>query len=119
MADRRFPIATGEFYHVFNRGVARQPTFLSRKDYEQAMLTLSYYRFKQPPIKLSRFKELSVDERNKILSYLEKSNEVLVKIVSFVLMPNHFHFLLRQETDGGISKFLSQGQYPSFVIKIG
>src|SRR3989338_2145853 len=108
MADRRFPIATGEFYHVFNRGVARQPTFLSRKDYEQAMLTLSYYRFKQPPIKLSRFKELSVDERNKILSYLEKSNEVLVKIVSFVLMPNHFHFLLRQELDGGISTFISK-----------
>lgn len=108
MADRKFPIATGQFYHVFNRGVAKQPIFLTKKNYEQAHLTLSYYRFRNPPLRLSRFKELSQHERNKIFSSLEQSNDLLVKIVSFVLMPNHFHFLLQQAVDGGIGNFIAQ-----------
>lgn len=34
----------------------------------------------------------------------------LVSIIGFCLMPNHFHLLLRQETDGAISKYLSNFQ---------
>lgn len=108
MSDRKFPIATGEFYHVFNRGVAKQPIFLSKKDYEQAMLTLSYYRFKKPPVRLSRFKDLSLEEKKKILDNLQEQNDLSVKIVSFVLMPNHFHFLLYQEQDAGIPTFIAR-----------
>ena len=108
MADRHFPIVTGQFYHIFNRGVAKQPTFLSKKDYEQAILALSYYRFKNVPIKLSRFKELSVEERNNLMSKLTASDQCLVKIISFVLMPNHFHFLLHQVQDHGIANFVAK-----------
>ncbi len=108
MADRHFPITTGYFYHIFNRGVAKQPTFLSKKDYEQAILALSYYRFKNVPIKLSRFKELSFEERNKLMSRLEENDESLVKIISFVLMPNHFHLLLQQSQDRGIATFIAK-----------
>ncbi len=32
----------------------------------------------------------------------------LVKILSFCLMPNHFHLLLRETTKGGISKFMAK-----------
>lgn len=108
MADRHFPITTGHFYHIFNRGVAKQPTFLSKKDYEQAILALSYYRFSNVPIKLSRFKEISVEERTKLMSSLEKDNDNLVRIVGFVLMPNHFHFLLYQNKDKGIATFIAK-----------
>lgn len=108
MSDRKFPIATGQFYHVFNRGVAKQPIFLSKKDYEQAMLTLSYYRFRKPPVRLSRFKDLSIEEKREILDKLQGQNDLLVKIVSFILMPNHFHFLLYQVQDEGISSFMAQ-----------
>lgn len=108
MADRRIPIVIGEFYHVFNRGVARQPAFLNQRDYKQALLTLSYYRFKKPPVKLSRFKELSLDERDKILAELQKLSDLQVKIISYVLMPNHFHFLLQQTAESGIANFIGK-----------
>lgn len=108
MADRRSPIVTGQFYHVFNRGVAGQPVFFNKRDYQQAMLTLSYYRFKDPPVKLSRFKELVLQQREDIFRSLESKNETLVKVVSFGLMPNHFHFLLYQDQDNGIFTFISQ-----------
>ena len=35
-----------------------------------------------------------------------KERQPLVSIISFCLIPNHFHSFLRQETDQGISKFL-------------
>ncbi len=104
---RRTPLVNGEFYHIFNRGVARAPTFISRAEHKQAMLTFSYYRHAHPPVSLARFKEFSQEERQQLLGSLQKT-EKLVDIVAFVLMPNHFHFLLKQNQDNGISKFTSQ-----------
>lgn len=107
MSSRRVPLVNDEFYHIFNRGVARQPTFLNQRDYEQAVLTFSYYRFVNPPIRLSRFKELSRSQRDSLLDKLQRT-EKLVEIVSFVFMPNHFHFLLKQIKQNGISIFISK-----------
>lgn len=107
MTDIRVPLVTEEYYHVFNRGVARNPVFLSKYDYEQAILALEYYSVIEPPVKLSRFKELPIDVRTDILRDLRKSDKQ-VEIISFVLMPNHFHFLLRQVADQGISIFMSK-----------
>ncbi len=107
MSYRRTPLVNGEFYHIFNRGVAKQPTFLNQYDYGQALLALSYYRFAKPPMKLSRFKELSIQQRNECLDKLQYTGKH-VEIVSFVFMPNHFHFLLKQTAENGISVFLSK-----------
>jgi putative transposase len=104
---RRAPLVTGEYYHVFNRGVARAPTFYTKADYRQAMLALSYYRFVKPQIPLSRFKELENQKQEDMLYSLQNSAKH-AEIIAFVFMPNHFHFLLKQTYDNGISKFLSQ-----------
>lgn len=41
-----------------------------------------------------------------MLQSLEMKNDKLVDIISFCFMPNHFHLLLQQHADGGVSKFI-------------
>lgn len=41
-------------------------------------------------------------------SIVQEPRRRLVDIVSFCLMPNHFHFILRQLRDGGIAKFIQK-----------
>lgn len=108
MAARRIPLVNGGYYHIFNRGVAKQPIFFNKRDYQQAVLGLSYYHFVDPPVRLSRFKQLSREQKEAILFSLINTSDALVKIISFCLMPNHFHLLLQQVKDNGITIFLSR-----------
>ncbi|MDO8498198.1 MAG: transposase [bacterium] len=93
--------ANGEFYHVYNRGVEKRSIFLTDRDYQRFLHTIDYYRFKNPPSKFSTRNSPSLKQR-------VKDEAILVEIVCFSLMPNHFHFLLRQVDEGGISKFISK-----------
>jgi len=108
MPYRTTPFVNDEYYHIYNRGVALQPTYLTKSEYERFLLCLSYYRFSNLSCKLSRLLQISKELREQMLLKLEKENDQLVQIISFALMPNHFHLLLRQSKDGGISKFIRQ-----------
>ncbi len=91
--------AQGEFYHIFNRGVEQRLVFSDRRDYQRFLQTLDYYRFKNPPSRFS-FKSRSIKKPH--------DPSLLVEIVAFCLMPNHFHLLLKQVEENGISIFLSK-----------
>lgn len=108
MPQRFTPLVNEEYYHIFNRGVAFQPTYLVKRDYEKFLQCISYYRFNNLPSRLSKFLLLPKDEREKVLQDLEKRNDKVIEINAFCLMPNHFHLLLKQVRDGGISKFMRQ-----------
>lgn len=110
MPGRTEPITTGEIYHVYNRGIDRRPTFTNKREYERAFLTLRFYRFVSPAPKLSHFLELSKIDKDERLSRLEAEGQKLVEFFAYCLMPNHFHFLLKQVVDRGISIFLSNFQ---------
>lgn len=101
------PIITNEIYHIFNRGVASQPTFFNKRDYDRALESFFYYQNSNPPIKYSRFLSLPIKQRADILEDLSKKKHYLVEVIAYCLMPNHFHFLLRQILEGGIAKFMS------------
>ncbi len=109
MPIRKTILATDEVYHVFNRGINRQPTFTTKQEYKRALLTMQFYRVAKPPTKLSRFLRLEKEEQAKILKYLDEE-EKQVEIICFCLMPNHFHFLLKQKKENGISKFMGNFQ---------
>ena len=102
---RKTPLVNGEFYHIFNRGVAQVPVFLCKKDYIQATSSLFFYNSSNVPIKFSRYKTLSIEDKE---SVIKKGSELtrLVKIVCYALMPNHFHLLVQQISDNGISTLL-------------
>lgn len=108
MSMRKIVFANDHYYHIFNRGVAKQPIFDDKKDLQQFILATNYYRFTKPNLKLSSYKKLSLENRQKYLLEMQSKQNKLIEIVSYALMPNHFHFLLRQNIDNGISKFISQ-----------
>lgn len=110
MPGRLTPLVNDQIYHVYNRGIDHRPTFTDKKEFERGLLALSYYSFSKPPMKLSYFLKLSNEERSKKFANLSKTDEKLVKILVFCLMPNHFHFLLKQISENGISRHLSNLQ---------
>ncbi len=109
MPGRKIPLVTDEIYHVYNRGINKQPTFTTKKEYQRAILAIEFYRVSSPPIRLSKFLELEQDKQKEITKITNQA-EKLVDIICFCLMPNHFHFLLKQKMEDGISKFIGNFQ---------
>lgn len=105
---RKTVFASGEYYHIYNRGVASQPIFKNRRDYERFILTLSYYRFRDSPLRLSKLLQLPKETRDDMLATLAKNDNKNVEVIAYCLMPNHFHLLVKQVSEGGVSKYLRQ-----------
>lgn len=103
MPIRFVPFTNGEYYHVFNRGVNKRKIFLSSEDYQRAIETLEYYSFSGHRLRFSYYLRLSDKLK---FEYFSGLTTQLVDIIAFVLMPNHFHLLLSQNEEGGISTYL-------------
>jgi putative transposase len=101
--SNREKLAPGSFYHVYNRGTEKRKIFLVEKDYSRFLASLFLCNSKNPAdLKLqgSTLYELLSNNRG----------ETLVDICAYCLMPNHFHLLLHEKTEGGISKFMQKLQ---------
>lgn len=122
MPYRKVVLAQDQFYHVFNRGVASLPIFHSPGDYKRLIKLISYYRFANTPISFSRLMKLPIDEKQQILEFLEKENNLQVEILAFCFIPNHLHLLLKQISNNGIKAFMGnvQNGYAKYLnIKSG
>jgi len=111
MPYRKIPIATGEFYHVFNRSVAKLPIFINKNDYQRGLALIEYYRHKNPPYRFSHYKNLSVEQRLLLRQTHPSFSNPLVNIVAYCIMPNHFHFLLQPILENGVSDFMRNFQH--------
>ncbi len=88
------------FYHIYNRGNAKEDIFLNKDDYGFFLLRLREYLFPQENRRVSSV----VTGRYKRKQFPEKSFSLL----SYCLMPNHFHLLIRQNSLVSISKLLAK-----------
>jgi len=104
---RRPQLVNDEIYHIFNRGIEKKATFTDKREYKRAHLTLDFYRFKNPALRLSKVLDLEASLREEFFSHLKKEGTKLVEILSYCLMPNHFHLLVKQLQEQGIKIFLS------------
>ncbi len=110
MPARLIPLVNQEIYHIYNRSINSVPIFASKNNCQRALELISYYQFAKTPLSFSKLKKLSVKRKTEILHNLSVKDERQIKIFSFCLMPNHFHFLLEQAEEKGISKFLANFQ---------
>ena len=94
-------------YHVYNRGVEGHATFTTDRDYKRFLEVVSYY-LNGGRIPYSQYLKLSLEHQKNYLSPKKSSESVRIHVLAYCLMPNHFHFLLKQAKDGAISAFMSE-----------
>ncbi len=107
MPGRDIQLVNEGIYHVFNRGVNSQKIFNSDRDYFQFLDRTKYYQNQNLSVGYSQLNDLSLAVRGDLLAELSRRGKVLIDIIAFCLMPNHFHFLLKQKVENGISKYIS------------
>lgn len=99
----------GGYYHLYNRGVEKQKIFRDRQDYG---VFLSYLKTYLEPkdektLRATIMSEAaSWREKDKASKLLRLNNfyEDLT-VLSYCLMPNHFHFLVHQKAEDTIDRF--------------
>jgi putative transposase len=102
---RKDAFVPGEYYHLYNRGIDKRIIFKSVHDYHRFMMLL-YVANSDEPIKLDNLINILHKNYEEIFSL--KRSQQLVSIGAWCLMPNHFHILLKEETEGGVSKFMKK-----------
>lgn len=100
--SRNIELSINEFYHLYNRGTDKRVVFADTEDYER-FIALLYLANSTTPVHVSNYQGLTLME----LLSIEK-NETLVDIGAYCLMPNHFHILVREKTENGISMFMQK-----------
>ena len=101
----RIPIAPREWYHCFNRGIDKRKVFDSVSDYKR-FLVLLYVCNSKNNIHVSDLKQWSHEEIFRDADLEKRRGDSLVEIGAYTLMKNHFHLLIREQEDGGITTFM-------------
>jgi len=94
-------LAVGEVYHVFSRGVEKRDIFLDDGDRKRFVALLAHC------LSVGPSKSYSVYGKG-LRQKKVKTGEGLVDIVAYCLMSNHFHLLLHENIEGGISLFMKR-----------
>lgn len=96
---RKFNFVEKEIYHIFNRGVEKRKIFLDKEDFLRFVISIILLNDQDVhSLNLKRFNLKKAKRRS--------SRKPLVEILAFCLMPNHFHFVLKQIAPNGIIRFL-------------
>jgi len=88
MSIRDKNLVADEYYHLYNRGNSKQKIFLNKEDYDHFIKLLYICNSENKFI----FRDSIVD--SKIDAFDFERGKPLVSILSWVLMPNHFHIVL-------------------------
>lgn len=98
---RRNAFAIGEYYHIFNRGVEKRKIFNQERDYARFIDSMIFFNTEKSSWVVNDLREKGIDAR-------PKSGEMLVDIIAFCLNPNHFHLLLKENKENGITSFMKK-----------
>lgn len=106
---RKEPFAVNSFVHIYNRGNRKQPIVKDAKDRWHFLEMLYYFNNEASlPNTFREIRELSKSHSKAPFSWLPSwpPRKPIVKILTFALMDNHFHLLLKEIQDEGISLFM-------------
>ena len=97
--NRKLQFSIGEFYHLYNRGINKMPIFLDVFD-KKRFIKLLFVCNSRKSVVFKSIQGQSLDEIDR--------GETLVDIGIYCLVPNHFHLLIKEKTENGISEFVKK-----------
>jgi putative transposase len=108
---RNLKFETGQYYHICNRGTDKRNIFLSAYDFARFIEMMRLLNRKKPIQSIYRYKQLKEKEQRASKSlqnprFCSDLDAPIVKFLCYTLIPNHYHFILKQITDQGIPKFM-------------
>lgn len=108
---RKIKFVVGKIYHVFNRGVEKRSIFLNDSDKWRFLQGMYLFNDESSTSNLLFRLERDKGAANfKTIKEFIRENPAqrkpLVKIMADCLMPNHFHLILEEIKEGGISNFM-------------
>lgn len=107
MPGRKEVFINGGYYHIFNKTIDNKKIFTDDQNKQLFLDIARFYRSGGVNISFSKYlrlpNELQYLWNKKIIS--KKYFRVIV--LAYSLMPNHFHFLLKQISDHGVQSFMA------------
>ena len=114
---RKHEFITSFIYHIYNRGVRKNKIYNTSSDYkrwEKLLLWSSNYNYPYSVYlnQLRQFRDegRGIDVLNHRIENEYKYKTPLVNILAYVEMPNHFHLILEQNIDNGITTYMKKLQ---------
>mgnify|MGYP000038247142 CR=1 FL=1 len=101
--ERKINFCVHEHYHLYSRGVEKRKIFLNERDYDR-FLSLLYIMNQRESFHVGNF--LKTHNISDIFDL--NRGDTLVDILAYVLMQNHFHILVYEKEEGGITKLMSK-----------
>lgn len=111
--ERKVPFQKDNLYHLYTRGVEKRIIFLSDEDRQRFILLLYLCNLPEPVriddlMRSAQGEPLRKAVERQKLKNTEKGPKTLVDVLAYALMPNHFHLLVHERNESGISKFMSK-----------
>jgi putative transposase len=103
----REPCGVDSFVHVIQRGAHGMSIVRDKADRERFLFMLAHFNDEFAPV--NWFRDISINNRpsfDRPESWPEQTK--IVRIIGFCLLTNHFHLLIQEVVEGGISKFLQR-----------
>ncbi len=95
--NRKIAFISDNYYHIYNRGVEKRKIFLGEKDYRRFLILLYI---------CNGFDAVNIRDNLPKDHISRGRNETLVDIGAYCLMPNHFHLLIKEKGENGITNFM-------------
>lgn len=108
----RTNLAPGEYYHICNRGVGKQTIFSENGDYFRFLFLILYFQSMQKVEHIGRAaKDFAISHgQHPMLAKLAEKiiKDRTVELVAFCFMSNHFHLIVKEVKEGGISSYMQR-----------
>lgn len=99
--------STDQIYHVVSRGVDKRTIFCDEKDRYRFIHDMYEFNDTEPVNNLTYF--FRKDSKVIARPYIERGpRKLLVEVLAFCMMPNHYHLLIKPRFEDGMTRFMKK-----------